>query len=88
MAHQLKTSVDGASGLARRVYTRVEDLESEAVDPYAMGYDAGANLDDPPACPFTNNGQAAALWRKGFSARVDEYIAAKRRWGGLNASIT
>lgn len=69
-----------------RVYRRNDDQDAEAVDPYAMGWDAGADLDDPPPCPFTD-GTSAKLWRKGFSDRVDHYIADVRRWGGLNASV-
>ena len=69
-----------------RVFRRNDDQDAEAVDPYAMGYEAAANLDDPGECPFVD-GMAAKLFRKGFSARVDIHIAEARRWGGLNADV-
>ena len=63
------------------------DLEAESCDPYAMGWDAGEDLDEPPPCPF-KNGLSAKLWRQGFSARVDEYIGRVKSAGGLKASLT
>lgn len=88
MADLIKKTYSANTGAARTVYKRNDDLEAEASDPYAMGYEAAADLDHPVACPFRNDGMAAKLWRKGFSDRVDLYIADKRRFGGLNASIT
>ena len=74
--------------LPGRSITRPRDeLEAEHVDAYAIGWDAGADLDDPLPCPF-KNGTAARLWRKGFSARVDDYIGRRKSVGGLNASIS
>jgi len=67
-------------GLARQ-----EMLDAEKEDPYAMGYDAAANLESPPDCEFT--GLAARLWRNGFNARVNEAIADRRRYGGLAADV-
>jgi len=64
-----------------------DEIAAENTDPYALGWDAGANLDEPPPCPF-ESGLSARLWRQGFSARVDEYIARRRSAGGLNASLT
>lgn len=87
MSELIRKSYASAGGVSRTVYKRNDDLEAEACDPYAMGYEAGADLDDPPPCPF-KNGIAAKLWRQGFSARVDEHIANAKRFGGLSASIT
>ena len=64
-----------------------DEIAAEAGDPYAQGWDAGSNMDEPPPCPF-KDGMSAKLWRMGFSARVDEYIARRRSRGGLNASLT
>lgn len=63
-----------------------EDVEAENADPYAMGWDAAADLDDPAPCPFAS-GLAARLFRQGFSARVDDHIARCRSAGGLAASL-
>lgn len=80
-----------ASGLAklpsRLVTSTLDEREAEMLDPYAMGWDAGEDLDDPPACPF-NDGIKAQLWRKGFSARVQKYIAGTLRTGGLQAALS
>lgn len=82
-----KTIVTKRDGTVTTLVRKVDDLEAEAVDPYAMGYDAGSDMENPPPCPF-KDGVSARLWRAGFSARVDEYIANLRRWGGLNADIS
>jgi len=71
----------------RRITRPRDELDAEQVDPYAMGWDAGEHLDEPPPCPF-KSGTAARLWRMGFSARVDEYAARRRSAGGLKASLT
>jgi hypothetical protein len=63
------------------------DSEAEAIDPFAMGWDAAADLDEPPPCPF-KDGLKAKLWRQGFSKRVDAYIASVKSGGGINASIS
>lgn len=88
MSDLTKKTYGPNAGIARTVYRRNDDLDAEANDPYAMGYDAGENMENPPACPFKNDGMAAKLWRKGFSARVDLYIADRKRWGGINAKIS
>lgn len=85
MSELLKKSVSQTGKVQRTVYRRNDDLEAEACDPYAMGYEAGENLDEPPPCPF-KDGMSAKLWRKGFSARVDLHIAESKRWGGIQAS--
>ncbi len=82
-----KTIVTKRDGTVTTLVRRVDDLEAEAVDPYAMGYDAGADMENPPPNPF-KDGLSAQLWRAGFSARVDLYIADMRRWGGLNADLS
>ena len=87
MSELRKTIVTGKDGSVRTVVRRQDDLEAEAVDPYAMGYDAGADMENPPECPF-KDGLKAQLWRSGFSARVDKYIAETLRWGGLKADIS
>lgn len=69
----------------RRGPTR-DEIEAENADPYARGWDDGSDLDDPPPCPYTGS-MSAKLWRKGFSDRVDEYIARRRSTGGLSASL-
>lgn len=74
------------SRIISRAPTR-DEIEAENTDPYAMGWDAGADIDEPPPCPFAD-GLSARLWRQGFSARVDKYIARRRSAGGLNASLT
>lgn len=79
--------IEAGKTVTSRIFRRNDDLEAEAVDPYAMGYDAAANLEEPPPCPF-KEGMAAKLWREGFSARVRLHIADKRRWGGLNVQLT
>lgn len=63
-----------------------EELDAEHDDPYVMGWEAGENLDEPPPCPY-KDGVSCNLWRKGFSARVDEYIRKTRISKGLNASL-
>ena len=81
------TSPEATPGV--RVVTRTptrEEIDAETVDPYAMGWDAGEDLDEPPPCPF-RDGLSAKLWRKGFSARVNEYIASVRSKGGLTAKL-
>ena len=62
-------------------------MEAENSDPYAMGWDAGANIDEPPPCPFPD-GLSARFWRQGFCARVDAYIAKRRSAGGLYVDLT
>lgn len=79
------------TSLPRRVISRQptrEEIEAEHLDPYAMGWDAGENLDDPPKCPFLGNGISAKLWRQGFSARVSDFIGRTKSKGGLAASLT
>jgi hypothetical protein len=91
MGELTKHVLSGRTGEARVQYRRNDDLQAEAVDPYAMGYDCINTMDDldePPPCPFDKDGKAAALWRKGYSAKVDLIIADTRRWGGLDASLT
>ncbi len=74
--------------LPRRVISRPrEELEAEHEDPFVQGWDAGEDLDDPPPCPYPG-GTSAKLWRKGFSARVDAYIAEVRKQSGLQASLS
>lgn len=90
MGELTKHDLTGKTGQARVQYRRNDDLQAEAVDPYALGYDCiktMEDLDEPPPCPF-KNGMAASLWRKGYSAKVDLIIAEARRWGGLDASLT
>jgi hypothetical protein len=72
---------------ARRHLPSKDDIKAEHEDPYALGWDAGADLDNPPPCPY-KDGLCAQLWRNGFSARVDKFIADVRRMGGINASLT
>ncbi len=79
-------AMDLASVPARRISRTREELDAEHADPYAKGWEAGADLDEPPPCPYTH-GVSARLWRMGFSARVDEYIARTKR-AGLNTSLT
>lgn len=64
-----------------------DEIHAEVVDPYRMGWEAGEDLDEPPPNPF-KDGLSAKLWRQGFAARVEEYIAGLRRHGGLNVSLT
>lgn len=71
-----------------RVVTRPRDeVLAEHADPFVQGWEAGENLDDPPPCPY-EDGTAARLWRSGFSARVDQYIAQVRKTAGLHASLS
>lgn len=79
-------ATDLASVPSRRITRPREELDAEHEDPYAMGWEAGENLDDPPPNPYAN-GTSARLWRMGFSARVDEYIARTKR-AGLATSLT
>lgn len=74
------------SRIIRRSPNR-EEKEAEVLDPFAMGYDAAAELDDPPPCPF-RDGIKARLWRNGFAARVQEYIGRRMSAGGLNVNLT
>lgn len=84
MANKITSA--GRSGIRSTVVRQPVEAEAEALDPFAMGWDAAANLDDPPANPFTN-GLSAKLWRQGFSSRVDDYIRKVKSQGGLNAAI-
>lgn len=77
---------DLASTPSRRITRPREELDAEHEDPYAKGWEAGENLDDPPPNPYLR-GTSARLWRMGFSARVDEYIARTKR-AGLATSLT
>ncbi len=61
-------------------------LDNIAEDPYAMGWDAAEDLDNPRPCPFVEP-RAALLFRQGYSARVNDYIAKRRSAGGLAASL-
>lgn len=64
-----------------------DEVEAENSDPYVMGWEAGADLDEPPGCPY-KSGLSSKLWRKGFADRVEKYIAERRSKGGLSASLT
>jgi hypothetical protein len=76
-----------SGGVTTRVIVRPrEELDAEHEDPYAQGWDAGEHLDEPPPCPY-KSGTSARLWRSGFSARVDDYIAKVRKSSGLNADL-
>jgi hypothetical protein len=75
-----------ATGIVHKELDR-EQREAEVEDPYALGWDAGEDLDDPPPCPYLGDGIKARLWRKGFAARVDAHIAAAKRSGGLAAVV-
>jgi len=78
------------SGVTSRFISRAptrDEIAAENTDPYALGWDAGEDLDEPPPCPF-KDGLSARLWRQGFSARVDEYIAKRRSRGGLLANLS
>jgi hypothetical protein len=77
---------DLASVPFRRITRSRDELNAEHTDPFAMGWEAGENLDDPPANPY-ENGTSARLWRMGFSARVDDYISKTKR-AGLATSLT
>jgi hypothetical protein len=61
-------------------------LDNIVEDPFAMGWDAGDDMDDPLPCPFKEP-MAAKLWRQGYTARVNDYIAKKKSAGGLAASL-
>jgi hypothetical protein len=79
-----------ASRLPSRVILQAsspDQIQAEVRDPFSMGWDAGDDLEDPPPCPF-KDGLSARLWRQGFAARVDAYIAKRRSAGGLNVSLT
>ena len=86
MATKITTTAGHQPGVISIQVRKEVELEAEACDPYAMGWDAGNDLDDPPPCPFTD-GLLAKLWRQGFSARVDEYIGRVKSSGGLKANI-
>lgn len=91
MGELTKHIISGKTGEARVQYRRNDDLQAEAGDPYAMGYDCINSMDDlnePPPCPFRANGVSASLWRQGYSAKVDLLIAETRRWGGMKANLT
>jgi hypothetical protein len=77
----------GDSTPSRLISRPREELDAEHSDPFVQGWEAGENLDDPPPCPY-KSGTSAQLWRKGFSARVDAYIANVRKTSGLGASLT
>ena len=83
-----KTDKDMNPGYTRRkiIRTKKSDLDAEAIDPYVEGWEAGDDLDDPPPCPY-EDGELHRLWRKGFSDRVDAYIAHVYRRGGLSAPL-
>lgn len=76
-----------SSRLVRKGTPTRDELEAEVLDPYAMGWDAAADLDEPPPCPFVN-GVKARLWRRGFAERVQAYVAATLSRGGLGASLS
>lgn len=76
-----------ASTPFRRITRPREELDAEHEDPYALGWEAGSDLDDPPPCPYKMDGTSARLWRMGFSARVDDFIATTKR-AGINTSLT
>lgn len=86
MATTITISQGGQPGTRNVVVKQDVDAEAEACDPYAMGWDAGADLDEPPPCPF-QSGISMRLWRQGFSARVDAYIGEVKSAGGINANI-
>jgi hypothetical protein len=88
MAGPQKTpsAADLPSRIIRRTPDR-DEIEAEVLDPYAMGYEAAANLDEPPPCPF-RDGIKARLWRNGFAARVQEYIGRRMSAGGLQVNLT
>lgn len=71
-------------GVSNSVKTELDNIQE---DPYALGWDAGENMDDPSPCPFLTDGPASKLWRQGFTARVNQYIARRRSAGGLAASL-
>jgi hypothetical protein len=77
---------DGAGRVAFRLdQATVAGARSSALvveDPYAMGWDAGDDMDDPLPCPFKEP-MAAKLWRQGYTARVNDYIAKKKSAGGV-----
>lgn len=73
--------------IARRITRPREELDAEHADPFVQGWDAGSDLDDPPPCPY-QSGTSAKLWRSGFSARVDAFIAQVRKQSGLNSSLS
>jgi hypothetical protein len=88
-----RDAIDGDTPSVRPTTFRrfdAQDLKDEtlgeALDPFAMGWDAGDNMDDPLPCPF-DDGALAQLWRKGYCARVDQYIARIKSAGGLKASL-
>lgn len=83
---QKSTTADLPSRVIRRTPNR-EEIEAEVLDPFAMGYDAASNLDDPPPCPFAD-GLKARLWRNGFAAKVQEYIGRRMSAGGLHVNLT
>lgn len=86
----MQNSPTSAADLPSRVIRRTpdrEEIEAEVIDPYAMGWDAAADLEAPPPCPF-RDGIKARLWRNGFSARVQEYIGRRLSAGGLQASLS
>lgn len=75
------------NSLTRTINNRVKnELDNIVEDPYALGWDAGHDLDDPLPCPF-KDGLAAKLWRQGYNARIDAYIAKNKSTGGLSASL-
>lgn len=61
-------------------------LDNIAEDPFAMGWDAAEDIDNPLPCPFKEP-MAASLFRQGYSARVNDYIAKRKSAGGLAASL-
>lgn len=71
----------------RKITRPREELEAEHSDPYVQGWEAGVDLDDPPPCPY-KDGTSAKLWRSGFSARVDDYIATIRKQSGLHTNLS
>lgn len=87
MSTKIITKKSPEPGIISVRIRRDVESEAESCDPFAMGWEAGSDLDDPPPCPF-NDGLLAKLWRQGFSKRVDEYIASVKSKGGLNAKIS
>ncbi|MEJ8837692.1 hypothetical protein [Ramlibacter sp. AN1133] len=86
---QPETPAGGAHKLPSRLIDRSSESIAASVgesDPYAEGYEAGEDLDNPKPCRF-RDGLSARLWRNGFNARIQEHIARRMSAGGLHASL-